>query len=387
MPSVSGRPSNHDNLPLARIAIYLTFFICGFVLAAWVSRIPAIKQSLGLNTGELGLVLLGAPVGLVLAMPLTGWLIAHWGSRPIVALAALSNCFSLPLLALAPSGWTLAFALFIFGFTNAAMDISMNTQAVEAEKRYTRPIMSSFHALFSLGGLIGAALGGAAAAAGMEPLPFFIWMATVSALWMLWAIRHLLQVRPVSSGPRFVWPRGILLGLGLIVFCTGLGEGAVADWSAVFMKQVIGSSEAVAALAFSAFSVAMVVGRLTGDALTHRFGSVVLARGGGLLAAAGFVTALLAARPEVALLGFVLIGLGYCTLFPLAFSAAGRVPGVQPGVALASVATLGYLGFLAGPPVIGLIAHATSLRVSFAVVAGLTVVIVLLAGLLRPKGS
>lgn len=380
-------PSRHDNLPLARIAIYLTFFVCGLVLAAWVSRIPAIKQTLGLNTGELGLVLLGAPVGLVLAMPLTGWLIAHWGSRPVVVLAALSNCLSLPLLALAPSGWTLALALFVFGFTNAAMDISMNAQAVEAEKRYIRPIMSSFHALFSLGGLIGAALGGAAAAAGMEPLPFFTWMATGSVLLMLWAIRHLLKAPPTPSGPRFVWPRGALLGLGLIVFCTGLGEGAVADWSAVFMKQVIGSSEAVAALAFAAFSVAMVVGRLTGDALNYRFGSVALARAGGLLAAAGFVTTLLAARPEVAMLGFVMIGLGYCTLFPLAFSAAGRVPGIQPGVALASVATLGYLGFLAGPPVIGLIAHATSLRVSFAVVAGLAVVIALLAGLLRPRAG
>lgn len=387
MPSVSVRPSRHNNLPLARIAIYWIFFICGFVLAAWVSRIPAIKQKLGLNTGELGLVLLGAPVGLVLAMPLTGWLIAHWGSRPVVVLAALSNCLSLPLLALAPSGWTLALALFVFGFTNAAMDISMNAQAVEVERRYARPIMSSFHALFSLGGLIGAALGGAAAAAGMGPLPFFASMALISGLVMLWAIRYLLEVPPAPSGPRFVWPRGVLLGLGLIVFCTGLGEGAVADWSAVFMKQVIGSSEAVAALAFSAFSVAMVVGRLTGDALTHRFGPVALARAGGLLAAAGFVVALLAARPEVAMLGFVMIGLGYCTLFPLAFSAAGRVTGVQPGVALASVATLGYLGFLAGPPVIGLIAHATSLRVSFALVAGLAVVIALLAGLLRPRAG
>ncbi|GIW34330.1 MFS transporter [Meiothermus sp.] len=378
-------PPRPDHLPLARIAIYLTFFVCGFILAAWVSRIPAIKQSLGLNTGELGLVLLGAPVGLVLAMPLVGWLIAHWGSRPVLTFASFSNCFSLPLLALAPSGWTLALALFVFGFTNAAMDISMNVQAVETEKRNGRPIMSSFHALFSLGGLVGAALGGAAAAAGMEPLPFFTSMTAVSVLLMLWAIRYLIQVRPAPSGPRFVWPRGVLLGLGLIVFCTGLGEGAVADWSAVFMKQVVGSSEAVAALAFSAFSVAMVVGRLTGDALTHRFGPVALARGGGLFAAAGFVTTLLATRPEVAMLGFVMIGLGYCTLFPLAFSAAGRVPGVEPGVALASVATLGYLGFLVGPPVIGLIAQATSLRVSFALVAGLAVVIALLAELLRPK--
>lgn len=245
--------------------------------------------------------------------------------------------------------------------------------------------MSSFHALFSLGGLVGAALGGGAAAISLAPLPFFVWMALGSSLLMLWAIRHLLEVQPVASGPRFVWPRGVLLGLGLIVFCTGLGEGAVADWSAVFMKQEIGTSEAVAALAFSAFSAAMVVGRLSGDALIYRFGPVVMARAGGLLAATGFVTTLATSHPEVALLGFVMVGLGYCTLFPLVFSAAGRVPGVQPGIALASVATLGYLGFLSGPPVIGLIAQVTSLRVSFAAVAGMAVVITLLAGLLQVK--
>jgi MFS family permease len=382
---VSTTPSKPDTLPLARAAIYLTFFICGLVLAAWVSRIPAIKQHLGLSAGELGLVLAGAPIGLVLAMPLTGWLIARWGSRPVLAGAALGNCTTLPLLALAPSGWTLALALFVFGFTNAATDIAMNAQAVEAEKRYARPIMSSFHALFSLGGLVGAALGGAAVAIGMAPLPFFVWMALGSGLLMLWAIRHLLEVRPLAGGPRFVWPRGVLLGLGLIVFCTGLGEGAVADWSAVFMKQEVGSSEAVAALGFGAFSLAMVVGRLGGDALIYRFGPVALARSGGLLAALGFVATLTTSRPEVALLGFVMVGLGYCTLFPLVFSAAGRIPGVQPGVALASVATLGYLGFLAGPPAIGLIAEAASLRASFAVVAGLALVITLLAGLLHPK--
>lgn len=382
---MSTHPSRPDTLPRAKSAIYLAFFICGLLLASWVSRIPAIQQHLGLSAGELGLVLASAPIGLVLAMPLAGWLIARRGSLLVLAWAALGNCAALPLLALAPSGGLLALALFVFGFANAAMDISMNTQAVEIEKRHARPIMASFHALFSLGGLVGAALGGGAAAVGLAPLPFFVCMALGSSLLMLWAVRYLLEVRPVAGGPRFVWPRGVLLGLGLIVFAAGLGEGAVADWSAVFMTQEIGSSEAVAALAFAAFSVTMVVGRLDGDAFIHRYGPVRMARAGGLLAAAGFATTLLTYRPEVALLGFAMVGLGYCTLFPLVFSAAGRVPGVEPGVALASVATLGYLGFLAGPPAIGLIAQATSLRISFVGVAGLALVIVLLAGLLQAK--
>ncbi len=373
-----------QNLAQARLATYTIFFVCGFLLAAWVSRIPAIKAHLGLDTGELGLILLGGPAGLVSAMPLTGAAIARLGSRKSVSVASLGCALALPLLALAPTGWLLALALFGFGFFNAAMDISMNAQAVEVEKRYARPIMSSFHSLFSLGGLIGAALGGAAAAIGLGPAVFFGLIALISLLVLGWAIGPLLVTPPVPSGPLFVWPKGILLGLGLIVFCTGLGEGAVGDWSAVFMRQVIATSEAVAALAFSAFSVAMVVGRLSGDWLNHRFGAVQLARVGGLLAASGFVVALVSSHPGWAMLGFTLVGLGYCTLFPLVFSAAGNTPGVSPGIALASVATLGYMGFLAGPPLIGLVAHATSLRVSFMLVAALALLISLMAGLLRP---
>lgn len=376
-------PSLPRTLTAARLAVYVTFFICGFVFAAWVSRIPAIKDKLGLDAGGLGLVLFGVPVGLIVAMPITGWAISRLGSHRVVTVAALSNCLVLPFLALAPSGVALFVALFFFGFTQAAMDISMNAQAVEVEKVYGRPIMSSFHALFSLGGLVGAALGGGAAGIGLGPLPFFTLMALLGFLAMLGAIRFLIPTPGEPGGPRFAWPTGVLLGLGLILFCTGLGEGAVADWSAVFMRQNLGSSEALAALAFSAFSVAMVIGRLTGDTLNHRFGPVRLARAGGLLAAAGLLLAVGSSTPWMALLGFVLVGFGYCTLFPLVFSAAGNVPGVHPGMALASVATLGYTGFLVGPPLIGLVAEATSLTVSLGMVAGLALVITALAGLLR----
>lgn len=373
------------HLAQARIATYTLFFICGVLLAAWVSRIPAIKAHLGLETGELGLVLLGGPLGLVSAMPLTGAALARLGSRRVVTAASLACALALPLLAWAPNGWALALALFLFGFFNAAMDISMNAQAVEVERQQGKPIMSSFHALFSLGGLIGAALGGGAAAVGLGPVGFFSLVALGSILWLAWATRVLLPTPPSPPGPLFVWPRGVLLGLGLIVFCTGLGEGAVGDWSAVFMRQELGSSEAVAALAFSAFSVAMVVGRLSGDWLNERFGAVWLGRVGGVLAAAGFGVTLLSSHPQGAMLGFVLVGLGYCTLFPLAFSAAGNTPGISPGLALASVATLGYLGFLVGPPLIGLVAHVSSLRVSFALVALLALLISWMAGLLRPR--
>lgn len=379
--------TQHTSIGVKRLAVAVAFFVCGFILAVWIARIPAIKEHLGLNTGDFGLVLFGMPAGLVVSMPLTGMGISRFGSHRTVTWSSIGLCLSLPFLALASSGWWLALALFVFGFAHAAMDISMNAQAVEVEKQYRRPIMSNFHALFSLGGLVGAGLGAMAAGVGITPLSFFFAMLVMGIAAMLWAIPNLLHVPGTPGGQRFAWPKGVLVGLGLVLFCTGLGEGAVGDWSGVFMRQVMGSSEAVSALAFSAFSIAMVIGRLTGDALNHRFGPVALARGGGFLAALGYLIALLSPTPIPALIGFVLTGFGYCTLFPLVFSAAGSIPGVSPGMGLASVATLGYLGFLVGPPLIGLVSQATSLRVGFALTAGLAVVIILLAGLLRPQPS
>ncbi|MDX2005854.1 MAG: MFS transporter [Meiothermus sp.] len=371
-----------NSLVASRAAISAIFFVCGFAFAVWASRIPAIKEHLGLNVGEFGLVLLGMPIGLVFSMQLTGWGIARLGSKWVNMAASVAYCLVLPLLALAPNGWALAAVLFAFGFTQAAMDISMNAQAVELGKRYSRPIMSSFHALFSLGGLVGAGLGSVAAALSVTPLPFFSLMMVVSLLIVLVSFRYLVETPLEPGGVHFAWPKGVLLGLGLILFCTGLGEGAMVDWAAVFMRQVMGSSEAVAALAFSVFSVSMVIGRLTGDWFTHRFGPVRLARGSGIVAIAGLLALVLAPQPWVALLGFLLTGFGFCSLFPLVFSAAGKVPGINPGVALASVATLGYMGFLTGPPLIGLIGHASSLQVSFAVLMVLMLVIPLWAGLL-----
>lgn len=370
--------------PITRLAVTTVFFVCGLVSAAWVARIPAIKASLNLSAGELGLALAGMPIGLVLAMPVTGFAIARLGSRSVLIWAAFAFSLTLPLLGLASNAWWLWAVLLAFGFASAAMDISMNAQAVEVEKAYNRPIMSGFHAFFSLGGLAGAVLGGWAAAAELGPLAFFLLCALGSILLLLWAMRHLLAATLEAGAPGFALPRNaVLLGLGVIIFCTGLGEGAMADWSAVYLREVIGTTEALAAWGYAAFSLAMVAGRLSGDWLTHRVGPVGLARLGGLLAAAGLTAALLAQGPLPVLLGFVLVGLGYCTLFPLVFSAAGRVDGVHPGVALASVATLGYLGFLLGPPLIGWIAQLSSLRLSFGVVAVLALCISALAGLLR----
>lgn len=196
----SGKATLPRSLAAARLAVYATFFVCGLVFAAWVSRIPAIKEKLGLDAAELGLVLFGAPMGLMVALPVTGWAISRRGSHRVVTVAALSNCLVLPFLALAPSGVTLFVALFLFGFTQAALDISMNAQAVEVEQRYARPIMSSFHALFSLGGLVGAALGGVAAGLEVGPLPFFTLMTLFALGVMLGAIRWLIPTPGEPAG-------------------------------------------------------------------------------------------------------------------------------------------------------------------------------------------
>lgn len=216
-------PAHSPNLSAARFGTYTVFFICGFLLAAWVSRIPAIKAHLELDTGELGLILLGGPAGLVTAMPLTGAAIARFGSRSAVTVASLGCALALPLLGLAPTGWLLALALFVFGFFNAAMDISMNAQAVEVEKRYARPIMSSFHALFSLGGLIGAALGGAAAAVGMGPLPFFALITLASVLSLAFALRPLLVTPPRPEWPAVRVAQGHTARIGVNCVLHGAG--------------------------------------------------------------------------------------------------------------------------------------------------------------------
>ncbi len=377
----------------ARWAITGLFFINGLLFATWVSRIPVVQVARGLNNGTLGLALLAIAMGALIAMPATGWCLGRFGSRRVTQVAALLYAASLPLLAFAPGMVAFVAALFCFGVSHGSCDVAMNAQAIEIERRYQRSIMSSFHAFFSLGGLAGAALGGLLAARQLPvPVQFVGTSLVVAVALAIWTLPWLLSAstqadrkEPRETAPGFKRPSGILVALGTVAICVMMGEGAMADWSAIYLRRVLNSSDGIAALGYAAFSVAMAVGRLSGDWVAATIGPVKVVRFGGLTAAAGLLLAIGGQHPALALLGFACVGIGFAAVVPLVFSAAGRVPGVAANVALSSVTTLGYLGFLIGPPLIGVVSQWLGLRSGFAVVLGTSLLAATLASSVGPK--
>ena len=377
-----------------RWALAALFFSNGAVFANWASRVPAVQAKLGLNHGVLGAALLAAALGAVVAMPAAGWLVHRYGCRTLSRTLAVMNCASLPWLALAPNLPWLMVALFCFGAGHGAMDVAINAQAVAVERRFGRSIMSSFHALWSLGGLSGAACGGLLAAAGVGLAAHFTGAALVLGVMVLcvsprlWPAANEAEaaggsvVNPETTDAAVVGAargRHRLFMLGLVTFCVLLGEGAMADWGAVFLRRSLHTGEGLAAAGYAAFSLAMAAGRFGGDTIIARLGPVRTTWGGGVLAVAGMGFALGINQPWAVLVGFAAIGAGFAAVVPIAFSAAGRVPGIAPGVAISAVSTAGYLGFLVGPPLIGWVAEWSSLRLGLGVIAVLSALIVVLA--------
>jgi MFS family permease len=379
----------------ARVAVALLFLINGMLFATWVSRIPGVQVAHGLSHGALGLGLLGMAGGALIAMPLGGWLSGRYGTSRVCWISTLLYAAALPGLGLAPSVAWLMLTLFCFGAAHGTLDVAMNAHAVEVEERYDRPIMSSFHALFSLGGLFGAALGAVFAALGFTPFVHFLGIAgvlitlavSVALPGLLPASVTVRRTESESIQPHtgFSLPPKPLLILGILAFCVMLGEGAMADWTGIFLRQFAGASEGIAAAGYAAFSVAMALGRFFGDGLALRLGPVRLVRIGGFLAAAGLLAALVSAHSIVGLIGFAAVGAGFATIVPQVFTAAGRVPGFAPGPALAVVATTGYFGFLLGPPVIGFAAEWLGLRAALGLVVITSALLVVLAGRVRPE--
>lgn len=354
----------------ARFAVVIFFFLTGTLFATWAARIPAIQTRLGLNTGELGLALLGTAVGEILAMNLAGYLAARFGSRLITAIALVCLGVMLPVLALAPTLPLLIGALLLFGAAFGSVNVAMNTQGVLVERRYGRSIFNSFHASYSLGGLTGSFMGGLIAARGVAPLPHFLVVSLLSIILALFATRFLLSASTDAqrAGVAFARPTRALLILGLVAFCVVLGEGAMADWSAVYLNSTLHTGAGLAAAGYAAFSIVMATGRGLGDRLTSRLGPATMVRLGGLVAAAGLTLALVVTWVPLALLGFALVGAGFSIIFPLTISAAGRISQQASATAIATVATCGYVGFLVGPAAIGFAADVLSLRISLGLV-------------------
>lgn len=373
-----------DALRRSFLATATFFLLLGLVFGSWVTRIPAVQNRLGLEDGQLGIALLSMSIGAIVAMPSTGWLIQRWGNAAVLRTAALTLACMLPVLPLTPSMLWLMAALFIFGMSFGLFDVSMNTQAVALEERLHRSIMSSMHGIFSIGGLLGAAVAGLMGSRNVDVRIHLLGVAVVAIAIIVLAGRFLPEGNAHDAEvPVFAVPSRAIFSLGLLCFFVLVGEGAIADWSAVYLENALGASTAVAALGFGAYSLAMAGMRFGGDALIARVGSVLVVRTGCLVAALGLGGAMALGTVPAGIAGFAAVGLGLALAFPAALSAAGRTPGMAPGAAIGAVATAGYSGLLLGPPMIGFVSDFAGLRAGLGLVAMLCLVSAMLAGAMR----
>ena len=318
---------------------------------------------------------------MLVALPAAGWTVERRGSRIIVVWTIPLYAAVLPALAVAPDPFALAAALFAFGASAGALDVAMNAHSLAVERRYERPILSSFHAAWSFGGLAGAGAASLVAAADVDPLPHFSAAAVLLGGVAVALSSFLLPAsadRP-PEGSRLRRPPRRLAALGVLAFCGLFAEGAAADWSAVYIAGPLEGGAAVAALGFAAFSSAMAVFRLAGDRLTERWGPVTLTRGGGLLAAGGLAATLLIGEPLAALVGFACMGVGLATVVPIVFRAAGSLPDFPAGAGIAALTSVGYSAFLIGPPLIGFVAEVVGLPRALGIVVVLLGVMAVLA--------
>lgn len=378
-------PVGRDRLAVATRSTRLIFLVSGIGMAAWAPMVPYAKARLGLDDAQLGLMLLAFGGGSMASMPFVGWLSHRFGNRRVIVASGWLLCLALPVLALAPNVAVLTAALLYFGVMLGAVDVAMNAHAVEVERRDGRVLMSGFHGLFSLGGLAGAAGMSVLLALGLPlPLAALAVSALLAALVLYLRGGLLPNVDGAAAGHApFRMPHGAVLLLGLLCFVSFMAEGSMLDWSAVFLRDFRGFAPSTAGIGYACFSVAMALGRLTGDRLIQRIGPVWAVRVGAGLAATGFALAASVPWPGAALAGFVLVGLGASNIVPVMFSAAGRLPGSSPAIAIAAVTMLGYAGLLSGPALIGFISRLASLPLALAVVAGLLLLVAASARIVR----
>jgi hypothetical protein len=372
----------------ARAGVCLTFGVCGAAFATWAARVPAVQHRLGLTPGQLAIALFGLAAGAVLALAGSGPLLTRVGSRAGAAAGAAVLCGGLALVPAARGLPSLVAALLVLGAGNSLLDVSMNAHAARVERAYGRPVFAGFHACWNIGGLAGSGIAAAAAARQVPVAVEFPVSAAVLLVLGLAAIRggFLGGADEGQGGPGFAWPGRILLALGVIAFCGFIAEGTVNDWSAVYLSSAAAAAPAVASLGYFAFSVTMIGARLVADRLTARIGAVALTRLATVIAVAGFALVIAAPGPAAGVAGFAVTGLGVAVIVPLAWSAAARRQPGAPGRAIAGVATLGYLGFLLGPVLVGGLAGLAGLRLALIAAAAVTAAVYVLAPALAGPG-
>ena len=345
----------------------------GLCFASWASRIPDIKTALHLSDAVFGTILFALPVGQFLMMPFSGRLVTRFGSSKVILFAFPGYTLCLTNLGLAHRGWQLGIGLFLFGICGNMCNISINTQGVAAERLYGRPIMSAFHGGWSIAGFSGALVG--MAMINLKAPPYLHFWIVVGMVLVIVSLNYRM-LAPGKPGPTvaaakrsiFSIPEGALLQLGLIAFCSMASEGAMFDWSGVYFKDVVKAPASLVILGYTSFMIMMAAGRFIADGLVVRFGRKRLLQASGILVSSGLFLSVFFPYIVASTIAFMMVGLGVSSIVPSVYSAAGKQDRVAPGIALATVASVGFLGFLMGPPLIGYVSAAAGLRYSFAVI-------------------
>jgi len=353
--------------------------LAGLVFASWASRIVTVQQTMGLSDAGLGAVLFSLPVGLMCSLPFSGWIITIIGSKKLLIISLITYSLALISLGLAQNVFQLIGCLVCYGFASNTVNIAVNTQAVATEVMYKKPILASFHGLWSLAGFTGAGIGTFMIANGIEPLHHFILIAIIVVLLIILTAKYLKNDKVTDSGPVFVMPDKSLIMLGIIAMCSMICEGAMFDWSVIYFKKVVLAPTALVGLGFTAFMCTMAGGRFIADWFSHRFGLKRILQTSGTLTVTGLLIAVIFPYFYTAIAGFLLVGIGVSSVVPMVYSAAGKSKTMAPGVALAAVSTIGFIGFLFGPPIIGFIAGLATLRASFVFIAFMGTCVVVLS--------
>ncbi len=348
-----------------QIATRLVFFVAGLGMAAWAPLVPFAKARAQIEDGMLGLLLLCLGAGSIVAMPLAGALTARLGCRLVITVSTIVVCLTLPLLATLSNFQYLMVSLLFFGAGIGALDVSMNVQAIIVERASGKTMMSGFHGLFSLGGIVGASGVAVLLEMGISPLVAVVGIVALVIAVLAFAAASLLPYGSKSEGPLFAIPHGVVLLIGIVCFIVFMTEGAVLDWSAVFLSSAHDMKASQAGLGYAAFAFTMTIGRLTGDFFVYRLGGAKVVALGGICAASGVALATLGPSWQVAMVGYALVGAGCSNIVPVMFSAAGRQKVMPENVAVPAITTLGYAGILVGPAAIGFISHLSNLSVAF----------------------
>ncbi|HEY8930485.1 MAG TPA: MFS transporter [Mucilaginibacter sp.] len=368
-----------------RVGCAIFYFISGFGYSSWASRIPTIKHQLNLNEAQLGTVLFALPIGLMVTMPITNVLLSKYSSRGVMLFGSVFLAVLLVLIGVTNSMWQLIIVLFFFGSARNLLTLSINTQGVAVQALYKKSIMAMFHGIWSLAGFAGAAVGYLMVSFNVGVEWHFLAVSIILFAVTFYFINNTVYQEPIplSKKPIFSLPDKYLLKFSLICFGSMACENAMYDWSAIYFQKAVHAEKATATAAFVVYMVAMTTGRFVGDKLVTRLGIKTVLRFSGIFIFCGLMLSVLLPYTVSAMLGFILVGLGVSCVVPMIFALAGKSKNMSSSSALASISTIGYIGFLLVPPFVGFVAHAINIRVSFGVVAFFGAMMVLLVSKIK----